>query len=140
MTSKELAPLQNVLDTIIKRLNGLEAKVGISPTNISDITANGVSNGATNEDESEISPALEAYDTHMSNAAQPFINSINAIDGLSEIGSCIQEIWMGMRTCVQVGSTCKKPSNIQTALQPYLKPIQDGIGKIRSARLDRKFD
>lgn len=47
---------------------------------------------------------------------------------------------MGLRSIVEIGTKCQKPKDVQGSLMPFLKPVQDAMGKIRQARLDRKYD
>ena len=85
-------------------------------------------------------PALVAYDEHVSKTVTPFVNACLAIDELKDTGKHIKIIWDGIRDIVKIGTKCKKPSNVQEALMPHLKPVQDAMNKIRTARLDRKVD
>lgn len=70
----------------------------------------------------------------------PFVNACLAIDELKDTGNQIKIIWDGIRDIVKIGTKCKKPTNVQEALMPHLKPVQDAMNKIRTARLDRKVD
>lgn len=57
------------------------------------------------------------------------------------VGSGIAEVWAGMRGLIELGTLYKRPmGDVPTALSPHLKPCQDAITKVNSARLDRKFD
>jgi len=71
---------------------------------------------------------------------KPFVEACKKIDGLKDTGSNIQKVWEGIRSIVEIGTKCKKPSDVQSSLMPHLKPVQDAMGDIRKARLDRKFD
>jgi len=88
----------------------------------------------------EIHPALLAYDEHVTRTVIPFADACDALEGLGETGTNIKATWAGVRTIIVIGTKCKKPADVPAALSPHLKPTQDAIGKIRSARLDRKFD
>ncbi len=88
----------------------------------------------------EAAPSLVAYDEHIDRAVKPFVDACNKIDGLKDTGSNIQKVWDGIRAIVEIGTKCKKPSDVQSSLMPKLKPVQDAMGDIRKARLDRKFD
>ena len=88
----------------------------------------------------ELHPALAAYDEHVTRSVVPFAHACDALDGLGETGTHIKATWAGVRTIIAIGTKAKKPADVPTALSPHLKPTQDAIGKIRSARLDRKFD
>jgi len=135
MTSKELALLQSALDSILSRLAGLEAKVGIAAAAPSTQSTPGP---AIVEDDA--APAVLAYDEHMKKSLAPFVEACNAIEGLKKTGSYIDTVWKGIRDIVEIGSKCKRPADVQSALMPFLKPVQDAMAEIRKARLDRKFD
>lgn len=132
----ETASLQNALNAIMARLSSLESKVGITSASPAPLASAQV---AVVEDD-EIAPALTAYDEHMKNAATDFVKACSAIEGLKDTGSHVNKIWVGIRAVVEIGTKCKKPSDVQKSLMPFLKPVQDAIGEIRKARLDRKFD
>jgi len=134
MLSKELAPLQNTLDLILNRLARLESTVGVQSPADSRIATNAL------DGNDSVAPAVAAYQTHTSKAVIPFIEACNVLDGFKDIGSNLESIWAAIGTIVELASKCKKPSDVQTALGTYLKPVQNSIGKIRSARLDRKYD
>jgi adenylyl cyclase-associated protein len=60
---------------------------------------------------------------------------------MESISLGITEVWGGMRGLVELGTIYKRPmGDVPTALQPHLKPCQDAITKVNSARLDRKYD
>ena len=59
---------------------------------------------------------------------------------MATIGGNVRDVWDGVRLVVELGTKYKKPADPVTSIQPHLKPCQDAIGKIRSARIDRKFD
>lgn len=134
---KELAPLSTALESILLRLSTLESKVGVCSSDA--VAGQGVS-PAIVEDEKEDPPALTAYDEHLKKTVTPFVDACNGIPGLKDTGSNIHAVWMGLRTIVEIGTACKKPSDVQAALMPHLKPVQDAMAKIRQARLDRKYD
>jgi len=135
MSSKETEPLQNTLNAILARLSCLESQVGI--TSVSPVSA---PSSAAVVEEDEIAPALSAYDEHMKRAATPFVDACNAMEGLKGTGSHIHDVWVGIRTIVEIGTKCQKPADVQNSLMPFLKPVQDAMAKIRQARLDRTFD
>jgi len=139
MTSKELAPLQDTLDSILNRLENLESHAGLQPPVRSK--SNTSSGGGPSSDEAGMAtPAIEAYQNHMTQAAIPFIEACDALGGLKDTGSQIRTIWVAIQSIIELASKCKKPSDTQSALGTHLKPIQDAIAKTRSARLDRKYD
>lgn len=135
--SSSLKPLQSTLDSILARLATLEGKAGIEASESSQPT-----NPTTpsQNDDTEIPPSLKAYDEHMANKVTPFIDACNSIPGLKETGSNIQKIWLGIRTIIEIGTQCKKPSDVPSVLMPKLQPVQDAMKAIQMARLDRKFD
>ena len=88
----------------------------------------------------DLVPSLVAYDEHVNKTVTTFVEACNAIEGLKDTGTHINTVWKGIRDIVEIGSKCKKPSDVQGSLMPLLKPVQDAMAKIRQARLDRKFD
>jgi len=76
----------------------------------------------------------------MDRAVTPFVESCNSLEELKDVASNIRAVWVAIEAIIELGTKCKKPSDLQTALGPYLQPIQSAIGKIRSTRVDRKFD
>mmetsp|Transcript_12333 Transcript_12333/g.18717 ORF Transcript_12333/g.18717 Transcript_12333/m.18717 type:complete len:275 (-) Transcript_12333:817-1641(-) len=137
--SSSLTPLQNTLESILSRLSILESNAGIKAPAGGNYAspATGGGNAAAVD---EVAPALVAYDEHISKALKPFVEACKKIDGLKDTGSNIQKVWEGIRSIVEIGTKCKKPSDVQSSLMPHLKPVQDAMGDIRKARLDRKFD
>lgn len=142
--SSSLKPLETTLESILGRLAFLESKAGIEVTSTTSQSATAatappaVTSAATDDD--EIAPSLQAYDEHIQKSLTPFINTCKSIDGLKETGPNIQTIWESIRIIIDVGTKCKKPSDVPSALMSFLKPIQKAVGDIRKARLDRKFD
>ena len=59
---------------------------------------------------------------------------------MNAVGGHIRDIWDNVRHVVELGTKYKKPSDPISAIQPHLKPCQDAMSKIRSSRVDRKFD
>mmetsp|Transcript_10478 Transcript_10478/g.14802 ORF Transcript_10478/g.14802 Transcript_10478/m.14802 type:complete len:484 (-) Transcript_10478:107-1558(-) len=134
MTSKELLPLQNLLDSVLGRLSTLESKLGVTPTEVPRTASQDVGN------EVAVAPALTAYDEHISRTVTPFVSACDALGGLKDIGANINTIWLEMRKIIEIGTACKKPKDVQAFLTPKIKPIQNAMAKIRQARLDRKYD
>jgi len=133
--SEQLKPLGGVLDGVLERLSIIEAKLGISPGAALSAVA-----PAIVEDE-EIHPRLVAYDEHIQRTLVPFTESCTALGSeMESVGANIGEVWDAVRGIVELGTKCKKPADVPTGLQPHLKPCQDAMAKIRSARIDRKFD
>jgi len=141
--SQQLQPLCGVLDSVLERLAAVECKLGISPSAgaaAPSASAPAAAAPSVVEDD-EVHPRLAAYDEHMTRALTPFTDSCNALGSEMEgVGNGVRDVWNGVRQIVALGTKYKKPSDVPTALQPHLKPCQDAMGSIRSARLDRKFD
>ena len=95
---------------------------------------------AADADADEVHPAVAAYDEHVARAVIPFADACDALGGLGDTGANIKATWAGVRSVIVIGTKCKKPSDVPAALTPHLKPTQDAIGKIRTARLDRTYD
>lgn len=133
--SSSLKPLQSTLEAILSRLSILESNAGIQSG-----VGNAHASSVAAVDVDEAAPSLVAYDEHISSTLKPFVEACNSIEGLKDTGSNIQKIWDGIRVIIEIGTKCKKPSDVQSSLMPHLKPVQDAMGDIRKARLDRKFD
>lgn len=134
--SEQLKPLCGVLDGVLERLSVIEARLGISPC----AAAPSEAAPAIVEDE-EVHPRLVAYDEHIQRTLVPFTDSCAALGTeMESVGGNIGEVWDSVRIIVELGTKYKKPADIPTGLQPHLKPCQDAMAKIRSARIDRKFD
>ena len=145
--SEQLKPLCNTLDSVLERLANVECKLGITPppagSSPSTTGAGSASSAAAVVvmDDEEISPRLTAYDEHMTRALTPFTDACTALGPeMDSVGSSINDVWTSIRLIVELGTKYKKPSDPVTAIQPHLKPCQDAMASIRSARLDRKFD
>lgn len=135
---EHLAPLQDLLDSILTRLCAVEGKVGIDGGASSPLAAGGPAAAAG--DDAGPHPALVAYDEHVSRTVEPFAASCDAI-GLGDVGTHVRGTWAGIRSIVELGSKSKRPSgDAAAALTPHLKPVQESVTKIRTARLDRKYD
>ena len=133
--SEQLKPLCSVLDGVLERLSVIEAKLGISPDALLSSAAPAL------VDEEEVHPRLVAYDEHVKKALVPFTDSCTALGPeMEKIGASIADVWGAVRSIVELGTKYKKPADVPTGLQPHLKPCQDAMAKIRSARIDRKFD
>ena len=141
--SEQLKPLCSVLDQVLERLAAVECKLGVespkgAPT--ASAAASASAAPAVVEDE-EIHPRLTAYDEHMARALTPFTDACAALGSDMEgVGKNITGVWNGVRLVVELGTKYKKPANVPTAIQPHLKPCQDAMAAVRSARIDRKFD
>lgn len=134
--SGELAPLQDILNQILGRIEVIESKIQIG----NNTSNTGALSSTTNDDIAD-TKAVAAYDKHISTVLQTFIATIQSIPGLAEssLANDLKTAWAAIRTIVQVASQCKKPSSL-TLLAPYLKPAQDSLSNIRKLRLSRDFD
>lgn len=137
--NSSLKPLENTLESILGRLAALESKAGIMTPPSTSSAATDVGAAASNDDDG-IPPSIQAFDAHIQKSLTPFTAACNAIPGLLTTGTHIAQVWDGMRAIVAIGTKCKKPSNVQSALMPHLKPIQDAMSSIRNLKLDRKYD
>ena len=157
--SDHLKPLCGILDNVLDRLSECESKLGIATvypngaprasSSASAVIANGHANGSAapapvaveDGDDGEIPPRLAAYDEHMARALTPLTDACTALGSEMEgVGSSIRDTWNGVRVVVELGTKYKRPADPPSAIQPHLKPCQDAMSSIRSARLDRKFD
>ncbi|KAL3795026.1 hypothetical protein HJC23_006347 [Cyclotella cryptica] len=140
LMSSQLKPLGGVLDNVINRLAAIEAQLGITPSSVT--APSNCTEAAAAVIEQELHPRLVAYDEHVARALVPFTESCKALGAdMDTIGENIFEVWGGMRGLVELGTVYKRPiGDAATAIQPHLKPCQDAITKVQSARLDRKFD
>ncbi|KAL7489828.1 hypothetical protein ACHAW6_015574 [Cyclotella cf. meneghiniana] len=138
--SSQLKPLGGVLDDVINRLAAIEAQLGITPPSVNAPSNSAETAAAVIEE--ELHPRVVAYDEHITRALIPFTESCKALGTeMDAIGASTFEAWDGMRGLVELGTVYKRPTgDVATAIQPYLKPCQDAIAKVQSARLDRKFD
>ena len=139
--SNELKPLGGVLDSVIGRLAAIEAQLGITPST-STAPSTHVAPAPAAVIEEELHPRLSAYDEHVERALVPLTEAFTALGPeMRTIGTDIASVWSGMRGLVELGTKYKRPKgDVPTALSPHLKPCQDAISKVTSARLDRKFD
>jgi len=95
MLSKELAPLQNTLDSILIRLAQLENHAGLkAPERLPSSISNG--DGPNSDETGMASPAIEAYQNYMNKALIPFIEACDALNGLGDTGSNIRTIWVSI--------------------------------------------
>ncbi|KAL7539922.1 hypothetical protein ACHAXR_010285 [Thalassiosira sp. AJA248-18] len=146
--SEQLKPLCGVLDNVLERLAAVECRLGIKPSSGPTTASSAIAAAASpsaaavvEEDDGELHPRLAAYDEHISRALTPFTDSCTALGSEMEgVGKHITEVWVGVRLIVELGTKYKKPSDLGVAIQPHLKPCQDAMSAVRSARLDRKFD
>ena len=141
--SEQLKPLSAVLDNVLARLACVESKLGvIPPPMVAGTTA--AAARVVEEESDELHPRLAAFDAHIAQSLLPFTSACTSLGPeMDKIGISIRDIWMAMRDIVQLGTIYKKPfdpDNTSSFLQPHLKPCQDAMSSIRSARIDRKFD
>ena len=139
--SEQLKPLCAVLDGVLERLSIIEAKLGICPGTTAPSAAAPAPAPAPAVVEDEVHPRLVAYDEHIQRTLVPFTDSCTALGPeMESVGANIGKVWDAVRSIVELGTKYKMPADVPTGLQPHLKPCQDAMAKIRSARIDRKFD
>lgn len=138
--SEHLKPLSGILDNVLARLAAVECQLGVTPPTAPSPSAASAAAAASVDDE-DTPPRLAAYDEHMARALTPFTDSCAALGPEMEgIGANVRDVWNGVRLVVELGTKYKKPKDPVGGIQPHLKPCQDAMSKVRSARLDRKFD
>mmetsp|Transcript_22141 Transcript_22141/g.48161 ORF Transcript_22141/g.48161 Transcript_22141/m.48161 type:complete len:495 (+) Transcript_22141:121-1605(+) len=139
--SQQLKPLCGVLDGVLERLANVECKLGITPPKGAPASSASAAVAPAVVEVEEINPRLTAYDEHMTRALTPFTASCTALGSeMDGIGSSINDVWVCIRAIIELGTIYKKPSDPVSAIQPHLKPCQDAMTSVRSARIDRKFD
>ena len=130
-----LQPLQELLDSVLGRLEALEGKVGIEST--SSPKTKVLEAPADVQDDP---PAVKAYDEYMEKSVAPLVNSCKDLGEMEKVGGLLKDAWVGIRTIIVLASRSKMPSEIPAELSPHLKPVQTALEAIRKLRLDRKFD
>jgi len=133
-TNNAVEPLQNLLGSLINRLEALESAAGVSPPPAA------TSATATTATVTEGSPAIKAYDDHLTKDVEPLVKACADLGKLEVVGTHLQAAWTGVRFAVVLASKAKAPKDIPTALMPHLKSVQTALEAIRKLRLDRKFD
>mmetsp|Transcript_2889 Transcript_2889/g.4287 ORF Transcript_2889/g.4287 Transcript_2889/m.4287 type:complete len:511 (-) Transcript_2889:202-1734(-) len=144
--SSAVGPLQDLLDSVLGRLEALEAAAGIEALG----TASGVkakpskSHASTAvvppSDVPDDSPSVKAYDEHMKNDVAPLMKSCAALE-LEAVGNHLKSAWDGIRFIIVLATRSKLPQeDLPTALSPHLNPIKVALEGIQKLRLDRKFD
>lgn len=143
--SSAVGPLQDLLDSVLGRLDALEAAAGLEGLSTSNqvqpkSSASQVGTGAIPKDESESSPSLKAYDKHLKNDVAPLTKLCADLE-LEALGNHLKSAWDSIRFIIALANISKQPQeDLPTALLPHLKPIQTALEGIRKLRLDRKFD
>uniref|UniRef100_A0A7S2JQX8 C-CAP/cofactor C-like domain-containing protein n=1 Tax=Leptocylindrus danicus TaxID=163516 RepID=A0A7S2JQX8_9STRA len=134
MSNNEADKITSLLNTILTRLDDIETKIGTAaPASATD------ANLEADVTVTEASPAVTGYEEHMSTALEPFLATLASLNG-EKMGECIREAWVAIGAIIAAASTSKKPAEVTTALMPFLKPVQDSVGKIRKMRLPRELD
>ena len=138
---KELAPLQDLLDSVLSRLAALESHAGIVPPAPSAAKHSVVETSPSPSAVHDGHPAVVAYDSFIESAVVPFCNSCCELEGMQNTGDLFRNAWVGIRTIVILASRSRMPAGtLHTELQPQLKPVQNALEEMRKLRLDRKFD
>ena len=126
--------ITSLLNTILTRLDDIEAKIGSAPS------ASATNANLEEADVSAASPAVTGYEEHMNTALEPFLTTLASLNG-EKMGECIREAWVAVGCIITAASKSKKPAEATSAaLLPFLKPVQEAVGKIRKMRLPRELD
>lgn len=138
----ELQPLQDLLDSVLARLDCLEAKVGVSaaPAATSKKAAPPPPPPSLAIPSSDGSPAVKAYDEFLESSVTLMENACNALGGMKEMGTLVTEAWSSIATIIAIASRAKKPADVPAELQPLLGKTQDCIKQMQALRLDRDYD
>lgn len=133
-------PLQELLDSVVARLEALESAAGIHGP--AGSTKRGIVVGpSTPTNVEDHSPAVEAYDEYINKSVNPLVAACKELGELGAVGEYLKDAWAGIRIIVVLASRSKAPQgDLPTELQPHLKPVQTALEAIRKLRLDRKFD
>ena len=138
-------PLQDLLDSVVARLEALEYAAGIQAPSVGNVKR-GVA-GATTPPHPPLSnvedhsPAVEAYDEYVKNSVTPLLSSCKDLGEMEKVGDCLKDAWAGIRFVIVLASRSKMPvGDLSAELPPYLKSVQSALEQIRKLRLDRKFD
>lgn len=138
----ELQPLQQLLDSVVARLETLETKVGVAPpsTARSHQAAPPPAIPTLAEDVDSDSTAVKAYDTLLEASIAPLTAACDALGGMKNMGQLLHDAWKSIRTIIILASRAKMPADVPTELQPHLQSTQKAVQDIRALRLDRAFD
>ena len=143
MTTKktELQPLQDLLDSVLHRLDVLETKVGVTSSPPKNIRAAPVPPPPPLVIPSmDSSPAVKAYDDFIASSVTSMADACNALGGMETMGDLLKDAWSSIGTIVAIASRAKKPDNVPEELQPLLGKTQESIKQMQALRLDRKYD
>jgi hypothetical protein len=140
----ELQPLQELLDSVLSRLDVLETKVGVSPS-INRKAAPPpppppVPRVSTPPPAGDASPAVNAYDAFLETSVTSLVDACNALGRMQNMGQLLQRAWTSIRTIIVIASKAKQPADVPKELQPHLKDTQAALSEIRKLRLDRNYD
>lgn len=137
----ELQPLQELLDSVLSRLDVLEAKVGVSPSSKSKTAAAPPAPPVPpSPPAGDSSPAVKAYDAFLEASVTPLVHACNALGGMQNMGQLLRDAWTSIRTIIVIASKAKQPADVPKELQPHLKDTQAALTEIRKLRLDRNYD
>lgn len=134
-------PLQQLLDSVLSRLEVLETAAGVqAPVSPRRASAAQVISPTLSADISDTSPAVMAYDDYVASAVTPLVATCKELGEMEKVGEHLMNAWAGIRVVVVLASRAKPPQDLPAELQPHLKPIQTALEALRKMRLDRKFD
>jgi adenylyl cyclase-associated protein len=139
---QELQPLQELLDSVLSRLDVLETKVGVSPPSKSKAASPPPVSlvPPPPAGDGDASPAVKAYDAFLETSVASLVDACDALGGMQNMGQLLKEAWTSIRTILVIAAKAKQPADIPKELQPHLKDTQTALNEIRKLRLDRKYD
>jgi adenylyl cyclase-associated protein len=135
-----LQPLQDLVDSILSRLDVLESKVGVAPPTKQQKAPAPAAPLPVSPSSVGSSPAVKAYDAFIESSVTPMAEACNALGGMQDMGSLLKESWSSIGTILAVANRAKKPTDVPAELQPLLGKTQASIKQMQSLRLDRAYD
>ena len=135
-------PLQELLDSVLARLEALENATGVHAPSVGSTKRSVVLPlPPPAEAVEDHSPAVEAYDEYVKNSVTPLLAVCKDLGEMEKVGDCLKDAWAGTRFVIVLASRSKMPDGeLTTELPPYLKSVQTALEQIRKLRMDRKFD
>lgn len=139
----ELQPLQELLDSVLARLDCLESKVGVSPPTRSKTAPAAAASPPPPSlaiPSMDSSPAVKAYDAFLETSVSSMADACNALGGMKDMGQLVKDAWSSIATIIAIASKAKKPADVPAELQPLLGKTQESIKQMQALRLDRDYD